>query len=191
MSDFSLSIARWADRTKNNLDLVCRVIAIELHKRIVLRSPVGNPELWAANADAQYRRETHNLFVSAINATLEPGEKKVRPLGRKKLAQMYRLTAGKNYVGGRFRGSWAISVGAASTKEPGRIDPGGAQTIAEESAKLAGFTAGPAIYLTSNVPYAVRLEYGWSKQAPAGMVRITVQEFGRVVSEATRALPRA
>jgi hypothetical protein len=39
------------------------------------------------------------------------------------------------------------------------------------------------------MPYALRLEYGWSKQAPAGMVRVTVAEFQAVVNAAVTNTP--
>jgi hypothetical protein len=39
--------------------------------------------------------------------------------------------------------------------------------------------------LANNVPYIVKLEYGHSKQAPAGMVRPTLAEFSNIVSVAT------
>ena len=43
--------------------------------------------------------------------------------------------------------------------------------------------AGDVIYLTNNLPYAVPLEEGYSKQAPAGMVALTVQDFQSVVAQ--------
>jgi hypothetical protein len=40
-------------------------------------------------------------------------------------------------------------------------------------------------FLTNNLPYALRLEYGWSKnQAPAGMVGLAVAEFQSIVRDA-------
>ena len=43
---------------------------------------------------------------------------------------------------------------------------------------------GDAIYLVNNLPYAQRLENGWStKQAPNGMVALSIQKFdGRVIN---------
>ena len=41
------------------------------------------------------------------------------------------------------------------------------------------------------VPYVAYLEYGWSKQAPAGMVRITLLELERRMRQATEAYFRA
>ncbi|VEB42983.1 Uncharacterised protein [Chromobacterium violaceum] len=41
------------------------------------------------------------------------------------------------------------------------------------STKIVGVNA----WLVNPMPYAVKLEYGWSKQAPAGMVRLTLAEI--------------
>lgn len=41
-----------------------------------------------------------------------------------------------------------------------------------------------AIFLTNNLPYIERLERGWSKQAPTGMVALTVAEFGGIAADA-------
>lgn len=37
--------------------------------------------------------------------------------------------------------------------------------------------------LTNNLPYAERLEYGWSNQAPQGMVRVNVARFNTLLEE--------
>lgn len=202
MTDFSLGIEAWAIRTKRDLDRACRAIALELHKRIVLRSPVGNPELWAANAEAALQRSQHNEVVNQIESYLKMDPANLTPTGRIKkkfrspynrrlskaqLAKEYPFRQGQGYVGGRLRGSWSVSIGAPSLVEPGRIDPSGGETIAAAHAALSSFTAGPPIYITSVVPYARRVEYGWSKrQAPEGMVRITAVEFGAIVQETAR-----
>jgi hypothetical protein len=39
-------------------------------------------------------------------------------------------------------------------------------------------------YLTNSLPYIRRLEYGYSKQAPQGMVRLTVADYAGVALEA-------
>ena len=44
--------------------------------------------------------------------------------------------------------------------------------------------AGNVVYLTNNLPYAQRLEYeGWSKQAPAGMVRVNMARIADIMKE--------
>lgn len=204
MDDFELQIREWVERAKIRMDTACRMIAIELHTRIVMKSPVGNPELWAANAEVVRQRAEHNVVVDQITAYLKSDprnltargnlKRKVRSkfnkrLSRSELAKMYELKAGKGYVGGRLRGSWQASIGAPSTSEPSRIDPSGGDTIAAAAAALASFQAGPSIYLTSNVPYASRIEYGWSKQAPNGMVRVSVAEVSDIVRDVVARLP--
>ena len=39
------------------------------------------------------------------------------------------------------------------------------------------------ITLTNNLPYAQRLEYGWSQQAPQGFVRVNVSRFQQLINE--------
>ena len=46
------------------------------------------------------------------------------------------------------------------------------------------FKAGHVFYLVNNLPYIRRLEQGWSQQAPAGMVAVTVSEFQQTVARA-------
>jgi hypothetical protein len=59
--------------------------------------------------------------------------------------------------------------------------------LAEAQAKLVrGSGAGHTIYIVNNLPYANALENGHSKQAPSGMVKVTLQEFPGIVSAAAQ-----
>lgn len=92
----------------------------------------------------------------------------------------------KGYVGGRFRGNWQYSFKNPETGELLDVDPSGRKTTGR---LIAGMSSSPAFglhYIVNNLPYAKRLEDGWSKQAPAGMVTITVKEFQQIVRLATR-----
>ena len=80
---------------------------------------------------------------------------------------------------GRFRGSWRIGIGEAdgsvnaeggSKEEPQAIERG-------ETGKLSRYDGRSKVYITNSLPYAVRLEEGWSDQAPKGMVAITIAEL--------------
>jgi len=185
MGVFGVDVRNWVNETNAKADNIVRAIAIEITSRIVFKSPVGNPELWAANARAVYGRETHNLFVDQINATLAPGEKKVRRLGKQKLKSMYKLRAGKDYVGGRFRANWQLTIGTAASGNIDAVDANGGKTITAAVEALQDFESGPTIFIVNNLPYGARLEYeGWSRQAPAGMVRVTVAEFNEIASNA-------
>lgn len=91
---------------------------------------------------------------------------------------------------GRFRGNWNYSGTAPDTSTTVVVDPVGAATLASIAAKSAGLKAGGVAYVTNSLPYAQKLEYGlypnppkrptgktvngFSRQAPNGMVRITV-----------------
>lgn len=90
----------------------------------------------------------------------------------------------KGYVGGRFRGNWQLGVGTIPAGETGRIDPRGAATLGAIVAEIPTKAAGKIYYLANNVPYAQRIEDGWSRQAPQGLVGRTVLEFPSIVDQA-------
>lgn len=94
----------------------------------------------------------------------------------------------KGYVGGRFRGNWQLGVGAIPAGETGRIDPAGSATVSAIVAEVPEQAAGKVFYLANNVPYAQRLEDGWSRQAPSGLVALTAMEFQSIVDEAAGAV---
>ena len=47
---WSLDPALFADKVEEDVGKLQRVIAIQLLNEIVIRSPVGNPEIWAINS---------------------------------------------------------------------------------------------------------------------------------------------
>jgi len=88
---------------------------------------------------------------------------------------------------GRFRGNWQASVNTPKVTQLKRKDRTGTRTITAASNVIEKFNMGQTFYLTNNLPYARRLEYGYSKQAPSGMLRINVM---RVQSELEKARKR-
>lgn len=78
---------------------------------------------------------------------------------------------------GRFKGNWQVTIAAPATGTVDRLDRDGSATLAEGSAVIGGLTEAKAIWLVNNLPYASRLENGWSKQAPAGVVAVTIAEL--------------
>lgn len=101
---------------------------------------------------------------------------------------------------GRARGNWMIDIGRAPEGMrqagfgPGRVEGGdtganGAQAMASsmaEAAKLSGFRLGVTISIRNTLPYILKLENGWSAQAPTGMVKTTMLEVGAIVAKAAR-----
>jgi hypothetical protein len=82
------------------------------------------------------------------------------------------------YVGGRSRGNWQVSFSNPNDEETGVIDPSGSTAISSGTATIVGLSQPfSVIWIFNNVPYILRLENGWSQQAPAGMVAVTLAEF--------------
>jgi hypothetical protein len=199
VGQFALDISRFVEKTRARQDVVVRKIALEILTRVVMRSPVGNPELWAANASAvrvntAVRGYNTRLRERASNldkrGRLRRGLKMTAIQGGQNVARLT-LPAGRGYVGGRFRGNWNVSIGMPDTITTEAVDPRGSQTISRGSAVLAGYAPGSTIYISNSLPYAYRIEFeSWSKQAPAGVVRVTVAEYAAVVRQAVEETPQ-
>lgn len=104
-------------------------------------------------------------------------------------AKYWLSPAPKGYTGGRFRANWQLGIGGADSTTSEAIDKTGGSTIAGIVGKIPDDAGGKVYYITNSLPYAKRLEEGWShRQAPNGMVVITVKEFEPIVRNAVRAL---
>lgn len=85
---------------------------------------------------------------------------------------------------GRLKNNWLGAYGTVDTSVTQAVDPSGAQAIGRLTAKAAGVTVGEAFYFTNSLPYASRIEYdGWSQQAPAGMVRVSIASWENIVAD--------
>lgn len=149
LGNFELDIQKFVDKAKGNVTLVVRKIALDIFKRVIIKSPVGNPDIWKDPSSAP------------------PG-----------------------YAGGRFKSNWQVAIGSipAGTLE---VNDKGQAALSRVDAAVLRLKAGDIIYLVNNLDYARPLEYlGHSKQAPNGMVRITVLEFPQVVSKAANEVPK-
>jgi hypothetical protein len=94
------------------------------------------------------------------------------------------------YVGGRARASWRIGINQFEWVMDVRFDENGAATIAYAHVELARWKPDDTIYIGSRLPYIRPLEYGHSRQAPAGMVRLAVAEWRDFLKQAVDELPR-
>ncbi len=89
---------------------------------------------------------------------------------------------------GRFRGNWQIDIQSPAMEALERLDRAGQATVMTEAQKLLAYRLGQTITMRNNVPYSVRLEYGWSAQAPAGMVRVTLSEAQQIADKVAAGL---
>lgn len=203
---FAENIRQFAEQAKAGLDATFREIVIEIGSSVIRMSPVGNPEIWAANVA---HRQANNAAADAYNfnvavrntvinltdsnftkaGKLKRGVKYAKPLTKTERDQNFNvngLVAGKDYVGGRFRGNWQFSIDTPADGVLDQIDPSGNVSVAVLRTQVQSLSIGQTAYLVNNLPYAVPLEYGHSKQAPGGMVRITLARFQQIVDEAIR-----
>lgn len=138
---FSLDITNWVKKAKGNADKVVKKVIIDLGTSVIMKNPVGDPDLWASPAPA-------------------------------------------GYVGGRSRANWQYGNGVMPSGTIDAEDQTGQKTIAALIGKVSLSDGASVHWIANSLPYIVRLENGWSKQAPAGMVGLTVTEFQQIVKRA-------
>lgn len=84
---------------------------------------------------------------------------------------------------GRFINNWMSAYGSADTATSESLNKTGAESVGRLDAKLNGLAVGQVFYFTNSLPYAQRLEYGWSDKAPNGMVRLSVANWQTIVAQ--------
>lgn len=104
---------------------VINATVLNMYKRIIDRTPVGNTSLWHSPPHA-------------------------------------------DYVPGKLKASWSISLDGNETKELGKGSLG---------LQVGSTNSNKKIEISNNQPYAQRVENGWSTQAPSGMMKVTVSEY--------------
>lgn len=90
---------------------------------------------------------------------------------------------------GRAKANWVPGIGAVNTKTTGEINAEAAVGVINQA--LQTWKPGQTIYITNSLPYIKRLEDGWSNQAPAGMVRLTIVEWKDSVRRAAEGIRNA
>jgi hypothetical protein len=87
---------------------------------------------------------------------------------------------------GRFRGNWQVGIGARPSGTTETEDKDGSGVVTAAASELASVKLGDTVYLTNNLPYARRLEFGHSAQAPRGMVRVALANRREILGEAVK-----
>ena len=91
---------------------------------------------------------------------------------------------------GRFRGNWQVTANRPPLYALNNYDRDGADTIAEGKRALYAIMRGGgavrSIYFSNMLIYANALEYGHSKQAPAGVVGIVAARLRSFMAQAIR-----
>ena len=98
---------------------------------------------------------------------------------------------------GTARGNWQATVNSPSVSPIAVQDKSGDPTITKAQKVLDQMPLGSTFYLTNNLPYILKLEYGgypnppkggqgktingFSRLAPQGMLRVTLSEVARAL----------
>lgn len=128
---------------------------------------------------------------NADKATAPLVNKMVRALA---LEAMMRIMLKNPVDTGRSRANWNVSIGEPDTRAIWNLtvnDWAAREALGAATIEKANFFSGDELYITNGIEYIKRLEEGYSKQAPQGMVGVTVAELRPVADEIARRLSRA
>jgi hypothetical protein len=84
----------------------------------------------------------------------------------------------RGYVGGQARRNWQVTVGTPSRTPLSGVDPTGQSALSAGYVAIGSLSQPSAVWIANPLPYMERLENGWSKQAPTGMVANAVAAVG-------------
>ena len=91
----------------------------------------------------------------------------------------------KGYQPGNFISNWQLGVDDINYVVTDDKDVSGQVSI-DGLGAIPDQASGHLYYITNSLPYAQRLEDGWSTQAPQGMVALTVVEFSVITNKAAQ-----
>lgn len=172
---WSHSLTDFADQAGEDITQMARAIGIAMLTEVVNRSPVGNPDLWEANKALRSKNtalaDAYDANVDVRNAS-NTGRKKFKKLTQRERKENFYVdakAAGKGYIGGTFRGSHMVSIGAPDLTVVENVDPSGRETINKGAMLIRASGKFPVIYIQTNSPYGEMLELGHSTQAPGGV----------------------
>ncbi|WP_047304443.1 phage protein [Pseudomonas fluorescens] len=104
-----------------------------------------------------------SLFADVVEQDLS---KRIRVIA---MAMLNEIVLRSPVDTGRFRGNNIVTVGAPVYTATESLDPSGGLTITRGLAAMTGLEPYTQVFIQNNLPYATKLEDGYSKQAPAGI----------------------
>lgn len=119
-------------------------------------------------------------FSTGISKASEAIIGDVNTFFRKTVFEIYNGIVIKSPVDtGRFKGNWNISSGAVNYtyNDSATSSPYGEPANIDISSAILRLDISKPAFISNGLPYSGRLETGYSKQAPSGMVDVTVVEY--------------
>lgn len=136
---------------------------------------------------AQKAKDRADEVVGAIVTRVAEKVMVASPVGD---AKFWKRPPPKGYIGGHFRANWQMEIGSVPVGELAGVDPSGVRTLANITARIPDNAAGLYYLIANNAPYALRLEHGYSRQAPQGIVGLTVAQFSQIINQAIAENPQ-
>lgn len=89
---------------------------------------------------------------------------------------------------GTFANNFFTEINSIATKFDSAADRSGSRSLAGAVSGGRKIEVGDSISFVNNLPYNIKLEYGYSEQAPQGMVRITAAEWPNIVAKIAKGI---
>lgn len=121
-----------------------RAVAVKLWAGLTRVTPVGNPDLWVYN-------HPQRGYIDYIGYFGKP-----------------------DYVGGRARSNWFMSVGSPNRTVTEETNPSSSKQSKNSAISQAKKIDFPTIIISNNLPYIQRLNDGWSTQAPKKFIETEI-----------------
>lgn len=105
--------------------------------------------------------------------------------------ELYKTMVARNPLKtGRSRGNYIISPTGRMVDDydPNRFDPSGTSNLPMALEAVKSIKAGGVVRIINNTPYIMELEFGYSRQAPSGMARVSVFDFQPIVNRLAKEL---
>ena len=122
-------------------------------------------------------------FIKQLSASLELTRQQAGEVVASAALEIFRDTVTATPVDtGAARSNWRLTVDAVDTSSD-KTSTGTenqAQATGTISAVISGQTQYTFISISNNLPYIRRLEYGYSGQAPTGMLRNSLNRFNSI-----------
>jgi hypothetical protein len=171
---FNADIARFSEKSAVQVELLVRRLAIEIYTRITLKTPV----------DTGRARASWNLARGAPDLTVAPERAKFAEKvvwkgsatsGIQTPSRIITVEQQRGAMNKRFAANQSAKIGALK----------GAKLVGKFN--LATVWLVEPAFITNNLDYVIYLEHGSSKQAPNGMVAISLMEVEAGVRRALAA----
>lgn len=186
---FSDDVKKFNETAKTNMEEAVRAVFVRIGTVIISRTPVGDISLWALNEGLGLDSLKQPQVVTKAMVKL-PGRFNLKKFGAaanfvEPSNFKFRFKAGKteyeDYRPGTLVNSWFSGVGEVPPELKVRErNVNGATSLANLEQTSKAIT-GKIAYFVNPAPYARRIEFGWSTQAPEGMVRRTAAEYQKIV----------